>query len=147
MVPQPGVATLAVNFANLVLVKDSLRMEPSLDLQLGPVQNGARQAILTITLKNTGTSAEDPFYAGFQKWWVEITLPDGSSLTGRNPSNLPDPDAPNGGSYRIDLFPQQSGKIVLQFSMPDVAAAAGAATARPELAASCRKLWDVSDFV
>lgn len=120
IVPTAGVATLAVNFANLVLVKDSLRMDPSLDLQLGPSENGARMATLTIQLKNTGTTGEDPFYAGFQKWWVEVTLPDGSSVAARDPASLPDPAAPNGGSYRIDLFPQETGKIVIRFSMPDV---------------------------
>ncbi len=119
LAPQPDVPTLAVTFANLVLVKDSLRMEPALNLQLGDVQNGMRQATLTITLKNTGTNAEDPFYAGFQKWWVQVGLPQGSRLTSSDPASLPDPEAPNGGSYKIDLFPQQTGKIVVTFAMPE----------------------------
>lgn len=119
LIPNPSVPTLAVSFGNLVSNKASLRMEPSIELSIGPPENGRRQVTADIFLQHTGTREEDPFYAGFMRWWVEVQLPAGATLESSNTPSQPDPDAPNGGSYLVELFPQQRGYVAITFSMPD----------------------------
>jgi hypothetical protein len=116
--PVEGEPTLAVTYANLALSKSSLDMRPRLMLTASSVEDGQRQMRLDIDLRNGAVAEEDPTYAGFQRWWVEVGLPDGSTLLSeRGP--MEDPDAPNGGSYLADLFPNITGRITVRFSMPD----------------------------
>jgi hypothetical protein len=119
LVPDPETPTLAVSLANLVTNKGSLALQPALELTLGPLEgSGQREARLTLTLANTASNEDDPFYGGFQRWWIEIVLPPGSELTGASKPAAPDPEAPNGGSYVIELFPQQQDRLMVDFRMP-----------------------------
>ena len=75
-----------------------------------------REMHLDINLRDGAVPAEDPVYHGFQRWWVEVQLPVGSRLLShRGP--MEDPDAPTGGSYVADLFPDQTGEINIRFLM------------------------------
>lgn len=118
LAPNPNTPNLAVTFANVALSKASLAMQPSVSLSVGPPSNGRRQVTLKINLFHSGTSSEDPFYYGFQKWWVEVSLPKGSQRLANQPAAQPDPQAPNGGGYLIPIYPQQTGHIQVAFSMP-----------------------------
>ena len=119
LVPDPDTPTLAVSLANLVTNKGSLALQPVLELTLGPLErSGQREARLTLTLTNTARNEDDPFYGGFQRWWIEIMLPPGSQLTGASKPAAPDPEAPNGGSYVMELFPQQQDRLLVNFRMP-----------------------------
>jgi hypothetical protein len=108
-----------VTYANMVLGKTSLDMRPKLTLTLDGIEDGQRVMRLDIDLRNGAVPDEDPWYAGFQRWWVEIELPAGSTLlSARGP--MEDPAAPNGGSYVADIFPNMTGTINLRFTTPDV---------------------------
>jgi hypothetical protein len=116
--PNANEPTLAVTYANLALAKTSLDMRPKLTLVSDPPREGRRQVRLDIDLRNGAVAEEDPVYAGFQRWWVAVRLPEGSTLlTDRGP--MQDPEAPNGGSYLAELFPNITGRITVIFSMPD----------------------------
>lgn len=119
LIPEEGVPTLAVNFANMAINKASLAMQPRLTLTLEGPENGQRRATLDVELEHLGSDDEDPLYGGFQRWWTEVLLPEGSAWIASDPSALPDPEALNGGSYQIDLFPGQTGRVHVEFTMPD----------------------------
>jgi hypothetical protein len=116
--PIEGEPTLAVTYANLALSKSSLDMRPRLTLSASSVEDGQRQMRLDVDVRNGAVAEEDPTYAGFQRWWVEVALPDGSTLLSDRGA-MEDPDAPNGGSYVADLFPNITGRITVRFSMPE----------------------------
>jgi hypothetical protein len=117
--PVPGTPTVAVLFGSLVAHKADLAMQPSMDTQVGPAIDGRRKVTLRIDLQHTGTNEDLPFYSGFHRWWVEVHLPDGATLQSTSKEPQPDPDAPNGGAYLVELFPQQQDSIALTFTMPD----------------------------
>jgi hypothetical protein len=117
--PRAGEPTLAVTYANVALAKTSLDMRPVLTLVTDLPREGRRRVTLHIDLRNGALADEDPLYQGFQRWWVEVNLPPGSTRLS-DPGKLIDPDAPGGGSYLADLFPNQTGRITVVFSMPDV---------------------------
>lgn len=119
LVPDPSTPTLAVTFANMVATKSSQRMSPTATLHLGELADGTREATLDITLTHTGTNDEDPYYSGFQRWWVQVSLPEGSSVVSTLDAPQDDPDAPNGGAYLVEIFPQQSGTVSITFRMPE----------------------------
>lgn len=121
LLPVDGQPMLAVTYANLALSKTSLDMRPRLSLVTESASEGERQVLLDIDLRNGAIADEDPAYHGFQRWWVEVQLPAGSTLLS-DPGPMEDPDAPNGGSYIADLFPDQTGRITVRFSMPDTPA-------------------------
>jgi hypothetical protein len=118
--PGPDIPSLAVTFANLVTNKASGRMQPSMSATIGPAENGQRQVKLDITATHTGPFDPDPnaLYTGFQRWWVDVYLPEGATLVSADPLRQPAPDAPDGGSYLIEIFPEQERSIALTFSMP-----------------------------
>jgi hypothetical protein len=118
LLPVDGEPTLAVTYANLALSKTSVDMRPALHLTLQPPSDGHRLATLDIDLRDGARADEDPIYSGFQRWWVEVQLPEGSTLL-TDPGPEQDPEAPNGGSYLADLFPDKTGRITVQFDMPD----------------------------
>jgi hypothetical protein len=118
LAPITGEPTLAVTYANLVLAKTSLDMRPRLALRVEQPKDGQREVTLDIDLRNGTVADEDLIYAGFQRWWVEVRLPDGSTLLS-DPGPMHDPDAPNGGSYLAALFPNQTGRVSVRFTMPD----------------------------
>jgi hypothetical protein len=119
LTPKPGVPTVAVNFANVVLAKGSLVVHPHLKLTDQGLQDGRRVMKLDVTVEHTGKYTDDPFYSGFQRWWVEVNLPQGSTITARSFDPKPDPEAPNGGSYVMDIYPEHSNTLSLTFTMPD----------------------------
>jgi Protein of unknown function (DUF4012) len=113
--------TLSISFANLVSNKTSQRLNSSFTVSSSAVQDGRRDVSLQIDLQHTGTPAEDPIYNGFQRWLIEVNLPDGSTLLS-HPDSLPDPEAPDGGTYLIELWPHGSDHLGFEFSMPDSSA-------------------------
>lgn len=118
LVPDPKTPTIAVTLANLVLNKGSLALRPELELAFAARQGSTWQATLTLRLTNTARNEDDPFYGGFQRWWIEVTLPPGSQVRAANKPAAPDPEAPNGGSYVIEIFPQQQDTLTLEVQMP-----------------------------
>lgn len=121
LIPEPGTPTLAVAFANVAINKASLAMQPTMSLELGELEGGRREATLSMDLKHTGADEEDPLYGGFQRWWIEVWLPEGSTLLDSNPGQVRNPESPNGGSYLIEIFPGDTGELELTFSMPEQA--------------------------
>jgi hypothetical protein len=119
LVPTPGTPTLAVAFANVAINKASLAMQPTMSLDLGELQGGRREATLTMELQHTGEDEMDPLYGGFQRWWIEVWLPEGSTLTGPDPEQVPNPESPNGGGYLVELFPGDRGELEIEFTMPE----------------------------
>ena len=118
LVPDPGVPTLTITYGNLVTDKSSTNLEPTTSLTLSAPSGGRIQATLVMHLKNTGTGPGTDFYEGFQDWWIQLDLPKGSQVISHSLPPEPDPEAPNGGSYRIPLAPGQSGDLTVVFSMP-----------------------------
>jgi hypothetical protein len=93
-------------------------MEPTMALSLDPPSGSEQRATLTLDLKNTGTKDEDQFYAGFQRWWIEVRLPEGSKLLSADQPASADPEAPNGGSYAVGVQPGETVHLTITFSMP-----------------------------
>ncbi|HET9016814.1 MAG TPA: DUF4012 domain-containing protein [Thermomicrobiaceae bacterium] len=116
--PDPGMPTLAVVYGNLVTDKSSTNLQPDTTLTLSAPSGGRIQATLALRLKNTGTGPGTDFYEGFQDWWIQLVLPTGSRVVTRSQAAEPDPQAPNGGAYRMPLAPGQSGSLTVVFSMP-----------------------------
>jgi hypothetical protein len=117
--PDPATPTLAVTFSNMVATKSSLTMFPDVTVNVGPRDGQARIVTLDVTLRHEGTNEADPFYSGFQRWWIQVDLPEGSEFISSENPLQDDPDAPDGGAYLLELFPQQSGTVRLTFRMPD----------------------------
>jgi hypothetical protein len=119
MVPVSTQPTLAITYANVAFGKSSELMHPSYTLTLGPSSNGMRSAHLEISMVHTGSPEDDPFYSGFQRWWVDVSLPSGSVRTGSSVADVPNPDEPTGGSYEIPLMPGTAKTVTIDFLMPD----------------------------
>ena len=117
LTPEPDLPTVAVTFANVAINKSSLEMQSHVALHIDEAVNGQRRVTLELELEHTG--ADDPLYVEFQRWWIDIMLPAGSSLLTSHHYATPNPDMPNGGSYVVELFPGQSGSVYLSFLMPD----------------------------
>jgi hypothetical protein len=118
LVPYPETPTISATFANITGLKTSLAMQPAMHLEI--VDESARdvEAELTISLENRGDAAGDPFYEGFQRWWLEVMLPEGSSVIDTDPRTAPDPDALNGGGYVVNLDTGERKEITIRFAMP-----------------------------
>lgn len=119
LIPDPDLPTLAITFANVAINKASMAMQPRMLLTLSGVEQGRREATLKLDMQHTGSNEGDPLYEGFQRWWIEVTLPAGSSLITSGAGVVKNPESPNGGSYLIELFPGQMGHLELTFSMPE----------------------------
>ena len=119
LIPDPSQPTIAVTFANVAFGKSSELMEPTYTLTLGPSVNGVRPAHLEVSMVHTGSPTADPFYSGFQRWWVDVTLPKGSVRTGSSVVAVANPDEPNGGSYEIPLMPGTSSTLSVDFVMSE----------------------------
>jgi hypothetical protein len=118
--PDPDTPTIAITYTNFVLEKASLAMDPSYDLYLTRQNDGSFHAEMRITLEHTGLHDQDPRYFGFQRWWIEVALPEGSELIDASHDQQPDPEAHNGGSYSIDLFPEETREISVVFTLPEL---------------------------
>ncbi len=118
LVPNPSQPTVAVTFANVAFGKSSELMDPRYTVTLGDVSNGMQSAQLKIDMTHTGSPDDDPFYSGFQRWWIDVTLPDGSTVTRSNIADVTNPDEPNGGSYEVPLMPGASATLTINFEMP-----------------------------
>ncbi len=121
LVPDAAEPTIAVTFANVAFGKSSELMYPSYTLTFGPSTDGEREAHLAIMMQHTGSLDDDPFYSGFQRWWVDVTLPAGSQRTGSSFPDVSNPEEPNGGSYEIPLMPASTETLKIDFVMPDSA--------------------------
>ncbi|MGA7670309.1 MAG: DUF4012 domain-containing protein [Nitrolancea sp.] len=118
LAPDASKPTIAVTFANVAFGKSSELMHQRYTLTLGTVTNGLQSAQLKIDMTHSGSPDDDPFYSGFQRWWIDVTLPTGSTRTGSNVSDVTNPDEPNGGSYEIPLMPGASATLTIDFEMP-----------------------------
>ncbi len=118
LVPNEAKPTIAVTWANVAFGKSSELMEPRYTVTLGAVVNGIQSAQLKIDMTHTGSPDDDPFYSGFQRWWIDVTLPNGSTVTGSNIADVANPDEPNGGSYEVPLMPDASATLTIDFQMP-----------------------------
>ncbi|MBX5445397.1 DUF4012 domain-containing protein [Sphaerobacter sp.] len=119
LLPQPGVPTLALNASSLVTTKASRAVHPQVTLTIEPPVNGQRIVTLAADFVHTGDPTADPYYAGYQRWWVEVTLPEGSTRLDSSHEPQPDPDAPNGGSYDLEIFAGETTHFTVRFTMPD----------------------------
>lgn len=118
--PEPGTPTLFAVFANITGLKTSLVMQPDIHLEILESDSaGVTEAILTIGLGHLGAEEGDPFYEGFQRWWLDVLLPSGSAVVGTVPDTSADPDASNGGSYVVNLPVGEREGISVRFSMPE----------------------------
>jgi hypothetical protein len=93
-------------------------MVPSYALTLEPATNGERRATLRLELQHTGCEADDEFYAGFQRWWVDVGVPAGSHDVFADTPPTADPTPPNGGSYAVELPTGESTELTITFTMP-----------------------------
>jgi hypothetical protein len=117
--PHPDVPVLAITYTNFVLEKASMAMDPYYNLHLVPQEDGYR-AIMHMTLEHTGLHDQDPRYFGFQRWWIEVAMPEGSEWIASNYDLQPDPEAHNGGSYKVNLFPEETKEIYVVFTLPEM---------------------------
>jgi hypothetical protein len=118
--PDPDTPTLAITYTNFVLEKASMAMNPYYDLYLEPLDDGGYLAKINMTLEHTGLHDQDPRYFGFQRWWIELALPDGAEWVDASHDRQPDPEAHNGGSYTVDLFPEETREINVEFTLPEL---------------------------
>jgi hypothetical protein len=117
--PDEDVPTIAPIMANITGLKTSLVMQPSLELELlEPDSAGVIEGILTLSLEHLGAEEGDPFYEGFQRWWVDLLLPGGASVVDTNPNPAPDPEASNGGAYVVNLPVADVKQIGVRFTAP-----------------------------
>jgi hypothetical protein len=117
--PDPAVPTIAPVLANITGLKTSLAMQMSLDLEILESDTpGVTEGILTVSLDHLGAEEGDPFYEGFQRWWVDLMLPAGAELIDANQDPVPDPEASNGGAYVINLPVGETEEITIQFKIP-----------------------------
>lgn len=117
--PEPGIPTLATVFANVTGLKTSLVMQPEMHLELlQPDTEGVTEAMLTISLRHFGDEQADPFYEGFQRWWLDVVLPEGANLVDTSTEPAPDPGASDGGAYIVDLDVGEQQEIAVRFTMP-----------------------------
>ena len=117
--PDPGTPTIATAFANVTGLKTSLVMQPGMELELlESGTEGVMEATLTITMDHVGEQEADPFYEGFQRWWIDLMLPEKAILIDSTPRPADDPDASNGGSYVVDLDVGERKELRVRFSMP-----------------------------
>ncbi len=118
--PQQDTPTVSSIFANITGLKTSLAMQPAINLQILESDTaGMLEGILTVALEHRGQEDGDPFYEGFQRWWVDLDLPEGSSVVQTLPDPSSDPDASDGGAYIVNLPVGEREEIVIRLSMPD----------------------------
>ncbi len=118
LVANPSKPTVAITYANVAFGKSSELMYPTYKLTLGQLVNGWQSAQLEISMVHTGSPKDDPFYSGFQRWWIDVTLPTGSIRSESSIADVPNPEEPNGGSYEVPLMPGTSTSMTIDFVMP-----------------------------
>jgi hypothetical protein len=117
--PDPEIPTLSIIFANITGLKTSLAMQADVELQiLETSDEETLDGVLTVGLNHLGSEEGDPFYEGFQRWWVDVTLPDNTNVTLEDRNLADDPDASNGGAYIVSLDVEEREEIRVEFSMP-----------------------------
>jgi hypothetical protein len=120
LTPVAETPTLSVIFANITGLKTSLVMQPDMNVAFSPSDDeGMIEGTLTIALNHEGSEGGDPFYEGFQRWWVDVLLPDEVELRESTAVMAEDPDASNGGAYVVNLEVGEREEIVLRFTMPE----------------------------
>jgi hypothetical protein len=119
LIPDPSIPTLALTYANVAFGKSSELMHPTYAVTIDPPVDGMRLVHLQVTLDHTGSPDDDPFYEGFQRWWIEVTLPAGSERIGSNQATVTNSEEPNGGSYEIPLPSGTRAMLNIDFRMPE----------------------------
>jgi hypothetical protein len=118
--PEHGTPTISVIFANITGLKTSLVMQPEMSLELAePDRDGTIQGTLSIALNHEGAEGGDPFYEGFQRWWVDVSLPEEAADIDLARDLAEDPDASNGGAYIISLYVGEREEIVIDFTFTE----------------------------
>ncbi len=117
--PQPDTPTLSTIFANVTGLKTSLAMQPTMDLYFEPDdEDDSVNVTATISLEHTGAAGGDPFYEGFQRYWIDVNLPENATLLDSSVEAAEDPDASSGGAYVVNLHVETTEEITIEFSMP-----------------------------
>lgn len=117
--PDPKTPTIAVNLASTIPNKASQTIQTAMALDVRKPVSSRQQVELTLTFHHTGQPGQQYYYYGEQRLWVEIRLPNGSKLISASVPAVPDPNAPNGGSYLVTLQPGSTQHLTLSFSMPE----------------------------
>jgi hypothetical protein len=118
--PEPGTPTIATAFANVTGLKTSQFMQPEMRLEfLESSTEDVTEALLTISMAHFGDENEDPFYEGFQRWWLDVQLPEGTGVVDRMPAPAPDPDMSNGGAFMINLDVGERRDVTIRYTTPD----------------------------
>jgi hypothetical protein len=117
--PISDTPTLSVIFANITGLKTSLAMQADAELEiLESSTDELMEGILTVGLGHLGAETGDPFYEGFQRWWVDLRLPGDANVIESIPDPSEDPDASNAGAYVVDLDVNDREEISVRFSAP-----------------------------
>jgi hypothetical protein len=119
LIPDPELPTLSVIVSNVTGLKTSLAMQPAFNLELleGESPN-TTDATLTLSLTHTGEAGGDPFYEGFQRYWIDVGLPEGAILVDSEGRAANDPDSGTGGAYIVSLDVGETQEVRVQFTMP-----------------------------
>jgi hypothetical protein len=119
MVPDSDIPTVGVIYANITGLKTSLTMQPEFELTIDKgADSDSIDASLVLTMNHLGSAENDPFYEGFQRWWVDVTLPDGATDIVSSEEFAGDPDASSGGAYIVRLDVGEQKEITIDFRIP-----------------------------
>jgi hypothetical protein len=119
LIPDPEIPTMAFSFANITGLKTSLAMQSMIVLDILETDTeGHMEALLTVSLENRGDEQGDPFYEGFQRWWLEVLLPEDASVIGTDPEPAPAPEMMNGGGYVVRIHPGETQQVMIRFTVP-----------------------------
>jgi hypothetical protein len=117
--PQQETPTLATTFANITGLKTSLAMQADVELEiLGASDDELMEGILTLGINHLGAEAGDPFYEGFQRYWIDLRLPEEANIIDVSPDQADDTEASNAGAYIVDLDVGEREEISIRFSIP-----------------------------
>ncbi|HEX3722218.1 MAG TPA: hypothetical protein VHV31_05475, partial [Nitrolancea sp.] len=118
LIPDPAIPTLSLTYANVAFGKSSELMHSIDNISIGAPVNGMSLVHLEVTLDHTGSPKDDPFYEGFQRWWIDVNLPNGSTFIDSDHDTVTNPDEPNGGSYEVPLASGTEASLSIDFWMP-----------------------------
>lgn len=117
-VPQEDLPTLAVAYGLLTPDRPNTSMVPQMVVTAGRVSGSQRMMSLRVALAQGLGTEEAPASSAWERWWVEIHLPEGSEVLKQTRASLVEGDVPSGGSYLFALSPEKVGEVELTFAMP-----------------------------
>lgn len=118
LIPDQAIPTLSLTYANVAFGKSSELMHSTDNISIGAPVNGMSLVHLDVTLDHTGSPKADPFYQGFQRWWIDVNLPAGSTFIDSDHDTITNPEEPNGGSYEVPLASGTQASLSIDFWMP-----------------------------